>query len=272
MGTTADCCVSATVREANDRGYDCLVLTDCVADVSDSPHRIDPGVLPHQPAGSNRRAVSLPDCTSIAAAASGGSYQSAVQFGHQQAQFVGAAVEVVLVSGTGIDDLLPRLGLQRVQLESPDPRADRSLSRPPPPCGGARSRARRRSDPVIGAASGRLRRIQRRCSGSITTTRSASAASVTAELPRPVGMVDEPVAGQRRPGAGSHGMALQREDARAAHVDPVVGVEVPQHGRGHGRPGRVAGAHHVHHRPLPHRRHPSPAASGTRACGCPWGL
>ena len=34
-GTTADCCVSATVREANDRGYDCLVLTDCVADVSE---------------------------------------------------------------------------------------------------------------------------------------------------------------------------------------------------------------------------------------------
>ena len=36
MGTTADCCVSATVREANDRGYDCLVLTDCVADVSEA--------------------------------------------------------------------------------------------------------------------------------------------------------------------------------------------------------------------------------------------
>lgn len=34
MGTTADCCVSSTLREANDRGYDCLVLTDCVADVS----------------------------------------------------------------------------------------------------------------------------------------------------------------------------------------------------------------------------------------------
>ena len=36
MGTTADCCVSATVREANDRGYDCLVLTDCVTDVSEA--------------------------------------------------------------------------------------------------------------------------------------------------------------------------------------------------------------------------------------------
>ena len=36
MGTTADCCVSATVREANDRGYDCLLLSDCVADVSEA--------------------------------------------------------------------------------------------------------------------------------------------------------------------------------------------------------------------------------------------
>lgn len=36
MGTTADCCVSSTLREANDRGYDCLVLTDCVADVFDA--------------------------------------------------------------------------------------------------------------------------------------------------------------------------------------------------------------------------------------------
>ncbi len=49
MGTTADCCVSATVREANDRGYDCLVLIDCVVDVSEArtastvePFRINP--------------------------------------------------------------------------------------------------------------------------------------------------------------------------------------------------------------------------------------
>lgn len=33
MGITAGCCVSSTIREANDRGYDCLILTDCVADV-----------------------------------------------------------------------------------------------------------------------------------------------------------------------------------------------------------------------------------------------
>lgn len=33
-GVTADCCVSATIRHANDLGYDCLVVTDAVADVS----------------------------------------------------------------------------------------------------------------------------------------------------------------------------------------------------------------------------------------------
>jgi nicotinamidase-related amidase len=30
-GVTTEVCVSTTVREANDRGYDCLVLQDCVA-------------------------------------------------------------------------------------------------------------------------------------------------------------------------------------------------------------------------------------------------
>ena len=30
-GVTTEVCVSTTVREANDRGYDCLVLADCVA-------------------------------------------------------------------------------------------------------------------------------------------------------------------------------------------------------------------------------------------------
>jgi biuret amidohydrolase len=30
-GVTAEVCVQTTVREANDRGYDCLVLADCIA-------------------------------------------------------------------------------------------------------------------------------------------------------------------------------------------------------------------------------------------------
>jgi biuret amidohydrolase len=33
-GVTADCCVSSTLRSANDLGYDCLVVTDAVADVT----------------------------------------------------------------------------------------------------------------------------------------------------------------------------------------------------------------------------------------------
>ena len=33
-GVTTEVCVNTTVREANDRGYDCLVLQDCVASIS----------------------------------------------------------------------------------------------------------------------------------------------------------------------------------------------------------------------------------------------
>ena len=38
-GVTTEVCVSTTVREANDRGYDCLVLEDCVASYAPAFHR-----------------------------------------------------------------------------------------------------------------------------------------------------------------------------------------------------------------------------------------
>jgi nicotinamidase-related amidase len=38
-GVTAEVCVTTTVREANDRGYDCLVLADCVASYFPEFHR-----------------------------------------------------------------------------------------------------------------------------------------------------------------------------------------------------------------------------------------
>ncbi len=37
-GVTTHCCVSATVKEANDRGYDCLVLSDATAAYTDEEH------------------------------------------------------------------------------------------------------------------------------------------------------------------------------------------------------------------------------------------
>jgi len=41
-GVTTEVCVNTTVREANDRGYDCLVLEDCVG--SYFPHFQEAGL------------------------------------------------------------------------------------------------------------------------------------------------------------------------------------------------------------------------------------
>ena len=38
VGVTTEVCVHTTVREANDRGFDCLVLSDCTASYIPSLH------------------------------------------------------------------------------------------------------------------------------------------------------------------------------------------------------------------------------------------
>ena len=37
-GVTSHVCVSTTIREANDRGYECLMLTDCCAAFDERDH------------------------------------------------------------------------------------------------------------------------------------------------------------------------------------------------------------------------------------------
>ncbi|MHA0287450.1 cysteine hydrolase family protein [Mycobacterium sp. C3-094] len=39
-GVTTEVCVHTTVREANDRGYECLVVSDCVGSYFDEFHRV----------------------------------------------------------------------------------------------------------------------------------------------------------------------------------------------------------------------------------------
>ena len=39
-GVTTEVCVHTTVREANDRGFDCLVLSDCVGSYFPDFHRV----------------------------------------------------------------------------------------------------------------------------------------------------------------------------------------------------------------------------------------
>jgi len=38
-GVTTDCCVQSTFRDANDRGYECLILEDCCAASREAHHR-----------------------------------------------------------------------------------------------------------------------------------------------------------------------------------------------------------------------------------------
>jgi nicotinamidase-related amidase len=49
-GVTTDCCVTSTLREALDRGFDCLVVEDAVASRSRDGHRAALELI-HQPAG-----------------------------------------------------------------------------------------------------------------------------------------------------------------------------------------------------------------------------
>lgn len=47
-GVTTEVCVSTTVREANDRGYECLVLSDCTASYSPTFHETALAILTAQ--------------------------------------------------------------------------------------------------------------------------------------------------------------------------------------------------------------------------------
>uniref|UniRef100_UPI003B634886 cysteine hydrolase family protein n=1 Tax=Citrobacter freundii TaxID=546 RepID=UPI003B634886 len=38
MGVTTDVCVSSTMRDGNDRGYDCLLIDDCCGAATEQLH------------------------------------------------------------------------------------------------------------------------------------------------------------------------------------------------------------------------------------------
>ena len=46
-GVTTDCCVQSTMRDANDRGYECLLLADCCAASKEANHLAQVEMLRH---------------------------------------------------------------------------------------------------------------------------------------------------------------------------------------------------------------------------------
>ncbi|MBU2887349.1 cysteine hydrolase [Gilvimarinus agarilyticus] len=48
LGVTTDVCVSSTMRDANDRGYDCLLLSDCCGAANETLHQHTLNSLSHE--------------------------------------------------------------------------------------------------------------------------------------------------------------------------------------------------------------------------------
>ncbi|WP_041523232.1 cysteine hydrolase family protein [Gilvimarinus agarilyticus] len=48
LGVTTDVCVSSTMREANDRGFDCLLLSDCCGAANETLHQHTLSSLSHE--------------------------------------------------------------------------------------------------------------------------------------------------------------------------------------------------------------------------------
>ena len=47
-GVTTDVCVSTTMREANDRGYECMVLSDCTGAIEQANHHASLDIIKMQ--------------------------------------------------------------------------------------------------------------------------------------------------------------------------------------------------------------------------------